>query len=559
MTDIPAWGIDLTAVSLKAVKLALLPDGKVRAEAWEVIDFAEDVENLQSLGRHDAQKRALHSFLRHHDVKDCLVFASLRGESAFNRTVIVPQTGDQNLDRLLEYEAQQQIPYPLEDVYWDRRVVAIRPNGDVVATIYAIQKSIVTERLSKLEVAGLPVDGVVLRPVALQNFCARERLLEPGSVVIDVGYGTTQVLIVHEDQTTFRCLAVGASELVNRVGAALKVDHLAALRLVLGQTKANANQAAELATLRREVAREIGTEVLQAIRAYSSGRPGFQQTNAVLFETHPAVPPMADVLKGEMGMPTFRPKGFHSIEVEPGIVSAGIQENFAGLARAVGLALQGIGKADVALTLYPKERTRSFRPKPIGWVAAAAVLLGIVVTAWIQRSNLAATFDTELKRGTAIADSIAGRRRDALEKTLVPDPLDPARKKWTLRTAQRAGRLRWYDSLLGALQSARGARPGEAPLLVHFEWGDVPGRVPDPNVGRIVLAVSETRPVAEIDKALKELLETLVGKEGLVKVTPGPAWSAGSLVSAAPNPPDDRALRHRFRHATFELSWEPGT
>src|SRR4029078_12875833 len=103
----------------------------------------------------------------------------------------------------------------------------------------------------------------------------------------------------------------------------------------------------------------------------------------------PAVPPMADVLKGEMGMPTFRPKGFHSIEVEPGIVSAGIQEKLAGRRPAGGLALQGIGKADVALTLYPKDRTRSFRPKPYGWVAAAAVLLAIVIVGGIQTRRLA--------------------------------------------------------------------------------------------------------------------------------------------------------------------------
>jgi type IV pilus assembly protein PilM len=535
MTDIPAWGIDLTAVSLKAVKLALLPDGKVRAEAWEVIDFAEDVENVQALGRHDAQKRAVHSFMRHHDVRDCLVFASLRGESAFNRTVTVPQTGDQNLDRLLEYEASQQIPYPLEDVFWDRRVVAIRENGDVVATLYAVQKAIVTERLSKLEVAGLPVDGLVLRPVALQNFCARERLLEPGSVVIDVGYGATQVLLVHEDQTTFRCLALPGA-------------------------KPTAAQAGEVARLKREVAREIGTEVLQAIRTYTSGRPGFKPTNVVLFESHPAVPPMADVLKGEMGMPTFRPKGFHSIDVEPGIVSAGIQENFAGLARAVGLALQGIGKADVALTLYPKDRTRSFRPRPYGWVAAAAVLLGIVIVAWLQHRSFAEALDTELKRGIALEASLAGKSRDSLEKALVPDPFEPARRKWELRSGKRSGRLGWYDALLGAIQSARAAKPGDGgPLLVDFEFGDVPGRVPDPNVGRVVLAVSENRPVAEIDKALKEIVEALVGKEGLAKVTPGPAWSAGFLGPSPPSPPDERALRHRFRHASFDLTWEPGS
>ena len=58
------------------------------------------------------------------------------------------------------------------------------------------------------------------------------------------------------------------------------------------------------------------------------------------------------------------------------------------------------------------------------------------------------------------------------------------------------------------------------------------------------------------DQALRTLLEGLVGKEGLAKVSPGVAWSAGSLASAPPNPPDDRTLRTRFRLATFELLWE---
>src|SRR5262245_29845319 len=252
MADIPVWGVDLTATSVRAVKLAQTSAGKVWAEAWDVIDFAEDVQNVHSLGRYDAQKRAIHSFLRHHDISGCLIFASLRGESAFNRTVTVPQTADQNVDRLLEYEASQQIPYPLEDVYWDRRVVAIKENGDVVATIYAVQKSIVTERLGRLELAGLKVDGLALRPIALQNFCAREHLLESGSVVIDVDYAGSQILLVHEDQATFRSLAIGASELVTRSSAKLNLPHVSALRLVTGHAKATPEQAAALAAIKKE-------------------------------------------------------------------------------------------------------------------------------------------------------------------------------------------------------------------------------------------------------------------------------------------------------------------
>jgi type IV pilus assembly protein PilM len=554
MTDIPVWGVDITATCLRAVKLSLDSSGKVWAEAWDVIDFAEDVDNVHSLGRWDAQKRAIHSFLRHHDIEGCLIFATLRGESAFNRTVTVPQTADTNVDRLLEYEAQQQIPYPLDDVYWDRRVVAIKEDGDVVATIYAVQKSIVTERLGKLEIAGLTVDGLVLRPVALQNFCSREHLLEPGTVVVDVDYAGAQVLLVHEDQTTFRSLAVGGSEVVDRIKTALKVDHVTALRLATGQRAPAPGQESDVARVRKEVAREVGAEVLQAIRAYATTRPNFSATNVVLFETHAAVPPMSEVLKSELKLPVFRARGFHSIEIEPGIVSAGIQDHFAGIARSVGLALQGLGKADVALRLYPKEMPRTFRPKPVGWLVAACLLCAMVVVGYLQRRKLVDDLTAAVEESRVVQSRIAGRSAEALERELAADPLVPIRAKWTTRTAFRSGRAGWYDALVAALQGARG--PGGTPLLVHFEWGDVPGRVPSPNLGHLVLAAPEDRPVAELDKLLSDLVNGLVGREGLRSATPGAVWSAGALAQKPPGATDSRVLRHRFRHVAFELLWE---
>jgi hypothetical protein len=141
-----------------------------------------------------------------------------------------------------------------------------------------------------------------------------------------------------------------------------------------------------------------------------------------------------------------------------------------------------------------------------------------------------------------------------MEKDLVTDPLEPVRKKWDLRTVHRAGRLPWYDALVSAIHESR--KGGAAPLLVHFEWGDVPGRAPNQNLGQVVLALPETRPVAEIDQQLVALVNGLVGKAGLASATPARSWSAGSLASQPPSPPDSRPLRHRFRHATFELLWE---
>jgi hypothetical protein len=182
-------------------------------------------------------------------------------------------------------------------------------------------------------------------------------------------------------------------------------------------------------------------------------------------------------------------------------------------------------------------------------------VLAMVVTAWLQRRSLADSFAREQDTATQLEQQLARRSGSAIEKSIEADPLVPVRKKWANRAMMRGGRIDWYDELAAALGAAQ--KEGKlAPLLVHFEFGDVPGRTPSPNLGQIVLAATENRPTAEIDQALKEIVEKLVGKAGLAKVIPGPTWSAGGLVSTAPNPPDTRALRHRFRHAAFELSWE---
>ncbi len=558
MSELPVWGIDLTAVSLRAVKLALTDSGGVRAEAWEVVDFTDDVEDVHALGRFDAFGRAVHSFLRHHDVGECRVIVSLRGEAAFARTVTVPQVNEQNLDKLLEYEAKQQIPYPEDDVYWDRRVISIRDGGDLVATVYAVKKFLVDDRIAKLQFAGMPVDGVQLRPIALQNFCARERLLDPGTVVVDVDYGGSQVLITHEDQTWFRCIPMGAFDFVSRLRAKLRVDHLTAVRLATGQARPRPQHVLALSEVRAEVTEAILSEVKQVIASYSRMHPGAKLTQGVLFEAHAATPPLGDALKAAFGFPFTKPKGFHQIEVDPDIVSAGIQENFAGLARAAGLALQGLGKADVAIRLYPETIPRSFKPRKFGYLVAAAAVVAMIGIAHQQHRGLRTEIGTATTEIKTLKDQLFKKNRRACEEDLAVDPLTGVTAKWLARVKHREGHLPWLDALLTELRQPLGQKREEAtaPLLVSLEVGDVEGRVPEPHTGRVVLARVENAPAAELDQQLDAFMKGLVGKDGLTKAEPVDGWSCGALTSKPPSPPDERMLRYRFRHRSYALSWE---
>jgi type IV pilus assembly protein PilM len=544
MSQLPVWGIDVTSSTLAAVKLSLAEDGAIRAEAWDVVDFAEDVEDVRGVGRYDAIRKAVKRFLKLHDLRFAKTVVSIRGEAAFMRTVVVPQLEGESLEKILAFEAQQQIPYALEEVYWDRRVLAIRDGGEVVVSLYAILKQQVDDRLRKLGVMGLPIDAVQLRPVALQNFCAAEKLLDDGTIVVDVDYAGTQILAVDDGRVWFRCLPAGGADFVARLTNRLRLQHAAAVRLASGRAEPKPGaEAKAFQELRAAASRDLSDEIASQIRYYLRSHPNAKAERLLLFVQHAACPPVEATLAAATGLSVTRPRGFRSFEVDVDVVGAGLQENFASLARAAGLALQGLGRADTDIRLYPETIPRSFgRPKG-GYAAAAAAAAALVALMWLR-------VDAERDAIAAAANALHARVVDALRfdpariraEGLRGDPIAPTVEKWTARARGREGPLPFLDALFAELVAARGGSGGigaasGAPLLVAFEAGDPPGRSLAPHAARMKLA----------------FVETLKKKGLVVEAKPIETYSAAAPTIEKPASADEKLLRFRFRHRKYDL------
>jgi type IV pilus assembly protein PilM len=559
MSQLPVWGIDVSASSLRAVQLSAGDDGRIRFEAWDVIDFAEDVEDVRGVGRYDAMARAVKRFVKHQDVRHAKVVASIRGETAFVRTVSVPQLGGESLEKILAYEAQQQIPFPLDEVYWDRRVLAIRDGGEVVVSLYAIRKAQVDDRLRKLALMGLPIDAVQLRPLALQNFCAAEKLLTDGTVVVDYDFSGLQILVAHEDRVWFRCLPAGACDFVEKLRLKLRVDHGEAVRLATGAAAPRPGQAKTLEELRAAAAREAAAETAGQLRYYMKMHPGARPDRVLLFTSHRACPPLAQALANETGLKIAEPRGFRHIDVAADVVAAGLQENFSGLARAAGLALHGLGKADTAVRLYPDAIPRTFSRGKAGYAVAAVAALGSVVLGWGRQEELGAKLNeaaSNVRARVAVAREFDRARIEA--PRLGEDPVAPLVAKWTARSKDRDGRAPFAGALLAALASPGGKPRDEAraPRLVALEAGDAPGRAAPAGTGRLVLAAVEDGDVERTDRELDAFVATLVGTAGLRAAKPTDGWSAASPQGRKPTAADERMLRVRFRHRAYDLSFE---
>jgi type IV pilus assembly protein PilM len=507
--------------------------------AWDVVDFAEDVEDLASIQRYAHLGRAAFHFRSRHKLTKSHVWASVRGESAFVRTVVVPPVNDESLDRILEFEAQQQVPHPLSEVYWDRRVLAIREDGAILATIYAVKQAVVEDRVRKLRRAGVPVDGAQLRPVALQNFCAFERLLDHGTVVVDVDYAHVHVLIHHDDQTWFRVLPIGAVDLVERIRESFDVKHRNAVKIASGEEPAP--DAKLYSGMAGEVAQDIVDEVDRTIRYYFATRPALKPSGIVLFNSHVAAPQIRDALKRTCGLSVFTPKGFRHLEVDTDVVSAGIQENFPALAKAVGLALQGVGRADVDIKIFPTELTRDLRRGYIGlWIAAASIILALVVGTMRLRGEA----DRISSARTELAEVVGqAKNRGELESQSGMDT--PIQEMQTIAQAAagRTGPLPWVIALWTAVQEA--PKPS---IVVSISYDRTA-----PTRGSVILATPLT-PGENPKETLLQLANALVGKANITAVTPrGESWVAPDPCLTPPTEAETRILRERLYHQAFEI------
>jgi hypothetical protein len=113
------------------------------------------------------------------------------------RETEVPRVRKSELNAVVRYLAKRMIPMSAEDVYyaWDVRP---RPDGGSDLTVQAALREIVDGYDRVCSQAGLRVEWVDLKPVALAR-----ALAVPDALVADWGLGELSLVLIHEGRTVY--------------------------------------------------------------------------------------------------------------------------------------------------------------------------------------------------------------------------------------------------------------------------------------------------------------------------------------------------------------------
>ena len=211
-TTPPLIGVDISSSYIKMVELADAGKGLYRVERYVIEPLPKDtitdgnVANIEAAG--EVMRRA------HKQMASRIKNIALALPSAAVITKKVNLNGnqrDEDMEYQVQSEANQYIPFSLDEVNLDFQVIGPTPNSDeeVEVLIAASRKEKIEDRVAVGEAAGLKT--TVMDVESYAALTAFEMILGSASgieakdvtAIVDIGAQSTRVIVMHEEQQVY--------------------------------------------------------------------------------------------------------------------------------------------------------------------------------------------------------------------------------------------------------------------------------------------------------------------------------------------------------------------
>src|SRR5215210_4541299 len=223
----PLFGLDISSSSVKMLEIVDAGKGTYRVERYAIEPLAKDavvdgnINNLESVT--DAVRRA-HKRL---GTRTKHVAMAVPTGAVITKKIVVPASlRESELEVQVESEANQYIPFAIEEVNLDFQVLGPSPTSpdEQEVMIAATRKEKVEDRVAVAESAGLKPLVMDVESFAQQTALSIvvQSLPEAGKdkniAIVDVGANVMQVTVLRNDQSVYtREQAFGGNQLTQEI------------------------------------------------------------------------------------------------------------------------------------------------------------------------------------------------------------------------------------------------------------------------------------------------------------------------------------------------------
>src|SRR6266581_8926127 len=157
--------VDFGAGSLKVAEFEVNEAGGLRLTQYGLKSLG--VEGSQEDKREAVILKALQEMLAEKGIKARNVNVCAPGFHVFSKFVKLPPVDAGKVTQIIQYEAQQNVPFPLAEVVWDYQILGSSTGGELEVLLVAIKSEVVEGLFRMTAEAKLRLQLCDVSPAAL--------------------------------------------------------------------------------------------------------------------------------------------------------------------------------------------------------------------------------------------------------------------------------------------------------------------------------------------------------------------------------------------------------
>ena len=322
------------------------------------------------------------------------------GFQVLSKPIRLPAIDKTKVAQLIKFEAQQNIPFPLEEAAWDHYTMGVAKSGEVEVLLSALKSEAADGMIKVAKAQGVNVEVVDTAQAALVNaFRFNYGDLEGCSVVLDIGAKTTHALFFEGEKFFIRTINIGANSITQEFATETKMrfSEAEAIKLQKGLVGLGGAYAesedpheAALSKIARQVMTRLHVQVNQTLQFWQKQQGGSNPVRVFLHGGATIMPYLPEFFAEKLSVPIEYFNPFIGVEIDQESVDVAELEKVGhAFGQLVGLAIREVANCPLEMNLMPSTARLQQdvdRKRPYFYGAAACLVAAVWMGVYFNKT-----------------------------------------------------------------------------------------------------------------------------------------------------------------------------
>jgi type IV pilus assembly protein PilM len=336
----------------------------------------------------------LRSLMQERGMRGGTTYLCISGQAVFPRFVKLPPVSGDKILQIVRYEAEQNVPFPIEEVVWDYQLIE-GEEGEQNVMLVAVKTENITRITDCLVAADMEPELVDVAPMALYNTVRYSYPdLEGCTMVLDIGAKSSNLIFIEGNRIFSRSIPVAGNTITQEIAKEFEVSFREAEDLKLehafvgfgGVYAGPETEVGEkVSKITRNVITRLHAEVNRSINFYRSQQRGSPPQLVLLAGGTSVIPHLDTFFQEKLNAQVDFLNPFANVPVSESLTTEEVQGDMHTLGEATGIALRSALSCPVEINLMPPElvsRKTMRRRQPFFILSAAGIVL-IMLCWWV--------------------------------------------------------------------------------------------------------------------------------------------------------------------------------